>query len=77
MLYLSIWHPAQGNRRVNLGHRDKARALRQAKELLELRDPSPTSGRVFPLPTLSVLFDRYTQQARYHPDGSLKTETYF
>jgi integrase len=61
---------------LSLGHRDKARALRQAKELLKLRDPSPAPGRLLPPLTLGVLFDRYTQEALYHPDGSLKTETY-
>jgi hypothetical protein len=25
---------------------------------------------------LGVLFDRYTREALYHPDGSLKTATY-
>lgn len=76
MLYVSVWHPGQGERRLSLGHRNKARAVREAKELLKLRGPALPSGEPVPPLTLGALFDRYTREALYHPDGSLKTETY-
>lgn len=43
MLYVSVWHPRQGEKRLSLGHRDKARAVYEAKELLKLRDPAPAT----------------------------------
>jgi integrase len=77
MLYVSVWHPNQGERRLSLGHRDKVRAVREAKGLLKLRGPAPAvSGEPVPPLTLGALFDRYTREALYHPDGSLKTELY-
>lgn len=77
MLYVSVWHPGHGERRVTLRHRDKARAAREAKGLLQLRNFEPAgSGELSPPLTVSNLFARYTRDARYHPDGSLKTATY-
>lgn len=76
-LYVSVWHPGHGEKRVSLGHRDKARAVREAMGLHKLRGQTPTaSGEPLPTLTLGALFDRYTREALYHPDGSLKTETY-
>jgi len=74
-LYVSIWKPEQGERRTSLGHRDKRRALREAEELLELRKQMAQDRATSPL-TLGSLFDRYTTEGRYLPDGSLKTERY-
>jgi len=74
-LYVSIWLQGQGERRTSLGHRDKQRALREAEQVFQLRQQTEQHGAQAPL-TLGSLFDRYTTEGRYLPDGSLKTETY-
>lgn len=74
-LYVSIWLPGDGERRTSLGHRDKRRAVCQAEELFELRQQIAQDRAASPL-TLGSLFERYTAEGRYLPDGSLKTEAY-
>jgi len=74
-LYVSVWLPGEGERRTSLRHCDKRRALRQAEELFEHRHQMAQDGAASPL-TLGSLFDRYTAEGRYLPDGSLKTERY-
>ncbi len=74
-LYVWIWQPGEGERRISLGHRDKSRALREAEELSRLRQRMAGDAGASVL-TLGTLFDRYTAEGRYLPDGSLKTETY-
>src|SRR5258708_6972578 len=75
MLYVWIWQPGEGERRLSLGHRDKQRALREAEELCRFRQ-RPARDAAASVLTLGALFDRYTAEGRYLPDGSLKTEPY-
>ncbi len=72
-LYVSVWLPGEGERRTSLGHRDKGRAVHEAEELFKLRHRTEQESVASPL-TLGTLFDRYTTEGRYLPDGSLKTE---
>ncbi len=74
-LYVSVWLPGEGERRTSLGHSDKRRALREAEEVFELRERTKQDVAMSSL-TLGNLFDRYTSEGRYLPDGSLKTEAY-
>ena len=77
VLYMSAWLQGSGQSRRSLGHRDKDRALRQARDLVKPRSqaarPSAWTG---PPLTLGVLFERYVREGKYLPDGSLKTEAY-
>jgi len=72
---VSVWLPGEGERRTSLGHRDKGRAVHEAEELFKLRHRTEQESVASPL-TLGTLFDRYTTEGRYLPDGSLKTERY-
>ena len=75
MLYVSVWLPEVGERRITLGHRDKTRALREARALARLQindEPEkPAEGL-----TIERLFNRFGAEGRYLPDGSLKTDHY-
>ncbi len=75
MLYVSVWLPGEGERRTSLGHCGKRRAVHEAEELFKLRQSTAQEAVASPL-TLGSLFDRYTTEGRYLPDGSLKTERY-
>ena len=76
MLYASAWLPGTGESRRSLGHRDRARALREAHQLLQVRDNAvEPEGCDAPL-TLGALFTRYGTDGKYLADGSLKTEAY-
>ena len=75
MLYVSIWQPGQGESRRSLGHRNRARALVEARALVALRQDGLLEPEPIPL-SLADLFRRYTTDGRYLPDGSLKTEAY-
>src|SRR5687768_9118678 len=78
ILQVSAWIPTRGESRQSLGHRDKDRALREARELLKLAGSPPAAGQpsAGSALTLGVLFGRYVAEGRYLPDGSLKTEAY-
>lgn len=73
-LYCAAWVPGSGFSRRSLGHTDKRRALREAKQLALLR-PKGESDECSPL-ALKALFERYLTQATHSRDGSLKTEAY-
>jgi integrase len=77
LLYISAWLLGSGESRRSLGHRDRVRAVRQARYLIKLRSQTatPSAWAVPPL-TLGVLFERYVREGKYLPDGSLKTEAY-
>ena len=75
-LQASIWLPGSGESRRSLGHRDKDRAVQQAREVLQLhRRRKGKPGEPSPL-TLGKLFGRYLEEGKYLPDGSLKTDPY-
>jgi integrase len=76
VLYVSAWLPESGESRRSLGHRDRDRAVQQARELLALRATDTRLAEAGSPLTLAVLFRRYTTEGRYLPDGSLKTDTY-
>jgi hypothetical protein len=76
VIYMSVWLPGEGERRTSLGHRDKQRAVSEAREVLRLRTADDAVAESPPPLTLGTLFGRYVVDARHHPDGSLKTEAY-
>jgi integrase len=77
VLYISAWLQGSGESRRSLGHRDKDRAVRQARDLLKLRSRATlTLGVPLSPLTLGALFERYVREGKYLPDGSLKTEAY-
>jgi integrase len=74
-LYAAVYDPERrAYNQASLGHRDKERALRDAAELVRLREigEDPTTG---PL-TLGTLVARYLAESTTTRDGSLKTENY-
>jgi integrase len=73
-LQASVWLPESGESRRSLGHRDKDRAVQEAREVLQQlhRCRKGKPGQL----TLGTLFDRYLEEGKYLPDGSLKTEPY-
>src|SRR5256886_4165036 len=74
-LYAAVWDPERkAYNQTGLGHRDRERALRDAAELVRLRElgEDPTAG---PL-TLGTLAARYLAESTHARDGSLKTEPY-
>ena len=75
-LYMSVWLPGEGERRTSLGHRDKQRAIGEAKEVLRIRTAEQVIPEAPPALTLGTLFGRFVSEGKYHPDGSLKTEAY-
>lgn len=74
-LQASIWLPGSGESRRSLGHRDKALAVQQAREVLQLHRRKGKLGKPSSL-ALGILFGRYLAEGKYLPDGSLKTEPY-
>lgn len=76
VLYISVWLPGEGERRTSLGHRDKQRAMGEAKEVLRIRTAEQVGGESPPALTLGTLFGRYVSEGRYHLDGFLKTDAY-
>src|SRR4051794_22132166 len=78
VLQISVWLPGLGESRRSLGHRDRERAIREARALTKLRHTgaeSPEDRRSGAL-TLGVLFVRYITEGKYLADGSLKTDPY-
>ena len=75
MLHVSVWRPKLGEARRTLGHRDRSRALREARALLALAPSDAREDESHPL-TLGDLFRRYTTEGKYLPDGCLKTGPY-
>lgn len=75
LLHASVWLPGSGESRRSLGHRDKGRAVREARQLLRIRCQRVDADSPAPL-TLGTLFERYVKEGKYLPDGSLKTEPY-
>lgn len=75
MLYITVWRHGEGKVRRSLGHRDRKKALADARGLLQVR-PAPTPTSAPPLLTLGELFRRYAADGRHLPDGSLKSESY-
>lgn len=73
-LYLAVWVSGRGTVTRSLGHRDRERALQQARELASLRATGEFDGRR-PF-TLGELLARYLAENRHARDGSLKTERY-
>jgi len=75
MLYVSAWRAGVGESRRSLGHRDRSRAVREAKALLAFvpHDAHEDNARAL---TLGDLFQQYTTLGKYLPDGLLKTEPY-
>ena len=71
-LYIATWLPGEGQRRLSLGHRDRDRALKQAREIADLRVTGECSVEK-PL-TLGQLLERYLKENTHARDGSLKTE---
>src|SRR2546426_8567710 len=74
-LYAAVWDPERkAYNQTGLGHGDRERALRDAAELVRLRElgEDPTAG---PL-TLGTLVARYLAESTHARDGSLKTEQY-
>jgi len=77
LLHASVWLPGSGESRRSLGHRDKGRAVREAQQLLRVRRQKEADPAASPAPlTLGTLFQRYVEEGKYLPDGSLKTEPY-
>src|SRR5215210_6557030 len=77
LLQASAWLPGTGESRRSLGHRDRNRATREARELLKLNSRTADGRGDSPAPlTLGTLFERYVREGKYLPDGSLKTEFY-
>ncbi len=73
-IYLAVWLPGRGASRKSLGHKDREKALRQARKIADLRltgDYDDAKSL-----TLGVMLDRYLTECRYNRDGSLKTERY-
>jgi integrase len=73
-LYVSVWLPGAGESRRSLGHRDRAKAVRELNALLTLRHEEESAPRE-PL-TMAELFRRYATDGQYLTDGSLKTAAY-
>jgi integrase len=73
-LYCAVWVPGRGVSRRSLGHTDRTRALREAKELATLRATGETTD-ITPV-TLGALCARYLAEMTHARDGSLKTEHY-
>ena len=76
MLYASAWLPGTGESRRSLGHRDRARALREAHQLLQVRENAVEPEELDTPITLGALFARYGTDGRYLANGSLKTDAY-
>jgi hypothetical protein len=70
MLYASAWLPGSGESRRSLGHRDRGRALREARQLLGVREDTMDPRELDTPLTLGALFKRYTTDGKYLPDGS-------
>src|SRR5256885_560780 len=75
MLYMAVWDAERGKYRLaSLGHRDRERAMRDAADLLRLRDAGEwTDPRSL---TLGILVACYLAENTHARDGSLKTEHY-
>ncbi|HUR94254.1 MAG TPA: hypothetical protein VMY76_06705 [Gemmatimonadales bacterium] len=77
VLQVSVWLPESGESRRSLGHRDRDRAIRAARELVNFRHEQDKPGKEqTPSLALGVLFARYVAEGKYLADGSLKTEPY-
>jgi integrase len=77
VLQISVWLPVSGESRRSLGHRDRERAIREARTLIKLRQAGAASPDEHScVLTLGVLFARYIAEGKYLADGSLKTDPY-
>lgn len=77
VLQVSVWLSGSGESRRSLGHRNRDRALREARGLAKIQENHGESlATESALLTLGALFGRYVAEGKYLPDGSLKTAPY-